>query len=81
MEPFTVHDLRRTGSTILNELGFSSDWIEKALAHEDGRSSRGVYSKAEYGEQRRHMPQEWSRHDRCLGGGRESRTDAPASRP
>ena len=60
LAPFTVHDLRRTGSTILNELGFNSDWIEKCLAHEDGRSSRGVYNKAEYAEQRRHMLQEWS---------------------
>jgi len=60
LEPFTVHDLRRTGSTILNELGFNSDWIEKCLAHEDGRSSRGVYNKAEYAEQHRHMLQEWA---------------------
>lgn len=60
LEAFTVHDLRRTGSTLLNELGFNSDWIEKCLAHEDGRSSRGVYNKAEYEVQRRHMTQEWS---------------------
>ncbi len=60
LEPFTVHDLRRTGSTLLNELGFNSDWIEKCLAHEDGRSSRGIYNKAEYEHQRRHMMQEWS---------------------
>ena len=60
LEPFTVHDLRRTGSTLLNELGFNSDWIEKCMAHEDGRSSRGVYNKAEYEVQRRHMMQEWS---------------------
>ncbi|MFN8820346.1 MAG: tyrosine-type recombinase/integrase, partial [Betaproteobacteria bacterium] len=60
LQPFTVHDLRRTGSTILNELGFNSDWIEKCLAHEDGRSSRDVYNKAEYAEQRRHMLQEWA---------------------
>ncbi|PCD02415.1 integrase [Sphingomonas spermidinifaciens] len=60
LEPFTVHDLRRTGSTLLNELGFNSDWIEKCLAHEDGRSSRGVYNKAEYEHQRRHMMREWS---------------------
>ena len=60
LEPFTVHDLRRTGSTLLNEMGFNSDWIEKCLAHEDGRSSRGVYNKAEYEHQRRHMMQEWS---------------------
>lgn len=60
LAPFTVHDLRRTGSTLLNELGFNSDWIEKCLAHEDGRSSRGIYNKAEYEHQRRHMMQEWS---------------------
>ncbi|MAU23455.1 MAG: integrase [Martelella sp.] len=60
LEPFTVHDLRRTGSTLLNELGFNSDWIEKCLAHEDGRTSRGVYNKAEYEVQRRHMMQQWA---------------------
>jgi len=60
LEPFTVHDLRRTGSTILNELVFNGDWIEKCLAHEEGRSSRGVYNKAEYAEQRRHTLQEWA---------------------
>ena len=60
LEPFTVHDLRRSGSTLLNELGFNSDWIEKCLAHEEGRSSRGVYNKAEYEQQRRHMLQEWA---------------------
>jgi integrase len=60
LEPFTVHDLRRTGSTLLNELGFNRDWIEKALAHEDSRSSRGIYNKAEFEVQRRHMLQEWA---------------------
>jgi integrase len=60
LEAFTVHDLRRTGSTLLNELGFNRDWIEKCLAHEEGRSSRGVYNKAEYEHPRRHMLQEWA---------------------
>lgn len=58
LEHFTVRDLRRTGSTLLTEVGFNRDWIEKCLAHEDGCSSRAVYNKAEYAEQRRHMPQE-----------------------
>lgn len=71
LEPFTVHDLRRTGSTLLNEMGFNSDWVEKCLAHEDGRSSRGVYNKAEYEHQRRHMMQEWSNTiDAWIGGER-----------
>jgi integrase len=38
LEPFTVHDLRRTGSTLLNELGFNSDWIEKCLAPSSTRT-------------------------------------------
>ena len=42
LKPFTVHNLRGTGSTLLNELRFNADWIEKCLAHESGRSSRGV---------------------------------------
>lgn len=68
---FTVHDLRRTGSTLLNELGFNSDWIEKCLAHEDGRSSRGIYNKAEYEHQRRHMLQEWASLIEAWGSGRK----------
>jgi integrase len=32
LEHFTVHDLRRTGSTLLNELGFNSDWRAVRIA-------------------------------------------------
>ncbi|ESY75722.1 tyrosine-type recombinase/integrase [Mesorhizobium sp. M0051] len=82
LEPFTVHDLRRTGSTLLNELGFNSDWIEKCLAHEDGRSSRGVYNKAEYQVQRRHMMQEWSDIlDAWVNGKKHVPTLIPPSMP
>ncbi|MBN3005613.1 tyrosine-type recombinase/integrase [Chromobacterium alkanivorans] len=59
LDDFTVHDLRRTASTLLHEAGFSSDWIEKCLAHEQ-RGVRAVYNKAEYAEQRRHMLQQWA---------------------
>lgn len=55
----SVHDLRRTASSLLNEAGFNRDWIEKCLAHEEG-SVRGVYNKAEYGEQRRVLLQAWA---------------------
>ena len=59
IDPFTVHDLRRTASTLLNEKGFNTDWIEKALAHEQ-QGVRAVYNKAEYAEQRRDMMQKWA---------------------
>jgi hypothetical protein len=82
LEPFTVHDLRRTGSTLLNEMGFNSDWIEKCLAHEDGRSSRGVYNKAEYEPQRRHMLQEWADMvDAWVNGQKRVPTLLPPSMP
>ncbi len=56
---FTVHDLRRTASTILNEKGYNADWIEAALGHTKG-GVRAVYNKAQYAEQRRKMLQEWA---------------------
>lgn len=56
---FGPHDLRRTASTILHEEGFSSDWIEKQLAHEQ-RGVRAVYNKAQYIDKRRSMMQSWA---------------------
>lgn len=59
IEKVSVHDLRRTASTLLHEAGFNSDWIEKCLAHEQ-RGVRAVYNKAEYAAQRRDMLQQWA---------------------
>ncbi len=59
LQPLCVHDLRRTGSTLLHEAGFPSDWIEKALAHEQ-RGVRAVYNKAEYADGRTYMLQQWA---------------------
>ncbi len=56
---FCPHDLRRTGSTLLHEAGYNTDWIEKCLAHEQ-RGVRAVYNKAEYAEGRRQMLQAWA---------------------
>lgn len=56
---FGPHDMRRTGSTILHEAGYNSDWIEKTLAHEQ-KGVRAVYNKAEYREQRKAMLQDWA---------------------
>lgn len=58
LQPFTVHDLRRTGSTLLHEQGWSAEVVEKALNHTIG-GVRGVYNRAEYAEKRREMLQHW----------------------
>jgi integrase len=59
INPFTIHDLRRTASTLLHEQGFPSDIIEKALNHSIG-GVRGVYNRAQYSEQRKQMLQSWA---------------------
>ncbi|HEN3658799.1 TPA: integrase arm-type DNA-binding domain-containing protein [Yersinia enterocolitica] len=59
LSEFVLHDMRRTASTHLHEAGYHSDWIEKALAHEQ-RGVRAVYNKAEYAEQRRKLLQDWA---------------------
>jgi integrase len=38
----TIHDLRRSGATLLTENGFDRDVIEKALSHER-KGTRAVY--------------------------------------
>ena len=59
IDPFTIHDLRRTASTLLNEQGFPSDVVEKSLNHTIG-AVRGVYNRAQYADQRKHMLQCWA---------------------
>lgn len=59
MPHFTIHDLRRTAATLLSEAGYPADVIEKALNHTI-KGVRGVYNRAEYGEQRKAMLQAWA---------------------
>ncbi|MBN8491071.1 MAG: tyrosine-type recombinase/integrase [Burkholderiales bacterium] len=67
---FTIHDLRRTASTLLHEKGWPSDVVEKALNHTIG-GVRGVYNRAEYEAQRREMLQSWADYiDQLLETGR-----------
>jgi integrase len=56
----TGHGFRGLASTILNERGFNSDWIERQLAHIDGNGVRAAYNHAQYLSQRRDMMQWWA---------------------
>jgi integrase len=59
MDPMTIHDLRRTGATLLTENGFNRDVIEKALGHEK-QGIRAVYILAEHAAERKKMLQWWA---------------------
>ncbi|MBF7694260.1 tyrosine-type recombinase/integrase [Acinetobacter pollinis] len=56
----TAHDFRATASTMLNEKGYSQDWIEKQLAHAEENKTRASYNHAQYLEDRRKMLQDWA---------------------
>lgn len=56
----TLHGFRHTASTMLNEMGYMGDLIEKQLAHEETNKVRGTYNKAQYLTQRKEMMQAWA---------------------
>ncbi len=57
---FSGHGFRSTASTMLNEMGWRSDVIERQLSHVEQRGERKAYNHAEYMVERRKMMQAWS---------------------
>jgi len=54
------HGFRATASTVLNELGYRSDVIERQLAHRPRNKTRASYNQAEYLAERTTMMQQWA---------------------
>ncbi|WP_432722272.1 tyrosine-type recombinase/integrase [Jeongeupia wiesaeckerbachi] len=59
IEDYVIHDHRHTASTQLRELGHMPEVVEAALSHAIPGIA-GVYSHAQYKEQRLKMLQEWA---------------------
>lgn len=67
-DQITSHGFRSIASTLLNEMAFNSDVIERQLAHRD-RSVRAVYNRNQWVNERREMMQAWAdRLDRLKAG-------------
>jgi len=56
----TGHGFRATASTILNEMGYNSDAIERQLAHAERNKVRAAYHRSEYLEQRIELMRGWA---------------------
>jgi len=56
----TPHGFRATASTILNEMGWRPDVIERQLAHAERNKVRAAYHRSEYLADRRKMMQAWA---------------------
>ncbi len=54
------HAARTTGSTLLNEMNYRPDVIERQLAHQERNAVRRAYNRAAYMDERRAMMQQWA---------------------
>jgi hypothetical protein len=68
-DQMTAHGFRATASTLLNELGWNGDAIERQLAHGERNGVRAVYNYVQYLPERQQMMQAWANyldHLRCI---------------
>jgi integrase len=65
----TVHGFRGLASTVLNEMGFNRDWIERQLAHDERDKVRNAYNSAQYLPGRRTMMRQWADYLESLNSG------------
>ncbi len=54
------HGFRGTASTLLNEMGYRPDVIERQLSHKDRNDVRRAYNHAQYMDERKAMMQDWA---------------------
>lgn len=59
-DEMTGHGFRSMASTLLNEMNYNTDAIERQLAHSEGNKVKAAYNYAEHLGLRREMMQEWS---------------------
>lgn len=64
LQPFRIHDLRRTAASGMAKLGFQPHIIERVLNHTSGAQGGlvGVYQRYEYQEERRRALQAWGQY-------------------
>lgn len=55
-----AHGFRAMASSLLNEMGWRPDVIERQLSHVEENKVRAAYNRAEYITERRRMMQAWS---------------------
>lgn len=63
----TGHGFRATASTILNEMGYNRDAIERQLAHSEPNKIRAAYNRSEYLEERIVIMNDWSNYLEKVG--------------
>ena len=80
-EEASAHGFRTTASTLLNELGYNADVIERQLAHVPATKSRSAYNRAERLTERRNMMQAWADYLDGLKADQNGKVESLRQRP
>ncbi|MDA3914732.1 integrase arm-type DNA-binding domain-containing protein [Oleiagrimonas sp.] len=59
-DTMTAHGFRGTASTLLHEMGYPSDVIERQLAHKESNAVKEAYNRAQHLPERRKMMTAWA---------------------
>jgi hypothetical protein len=80
MEPWRLHDIRRTGAAGLQQLGFRLEVIEATLGHISGSRAgvAGVYQRHRFAAEVRQALDAWGRHVDVLVSGESDNVIAMA---
>ena len=68
-DEMTGHGFRSMASTLLHEMGWASDVIERQLAHAERNKVKGAYNRAGHLPERKKMMQAWADHLDALKAG------------
>jgi site-specific recombinase XerD len=84
LERWTFHDIRRTGTTVMQSLGIPVEVTERCIAHKSGRSQTGVaqiYNLWAYEPEKRAAFDKWGEYlERLIAGADASNVIALAER-
>ncbi|MFT3754684.1 MAG: tyrosine-type recombinase/integrase [Pseudoxanthomonas sp.] len=71
-DDMTGHGFRSMASTLLHEMGWNSDAIERQLAHAERNQIKAAYNRAEHLPERRRMMQAWADYLDTLREGKKT---------
>jgi hypothetical protein len=74
MQPWVLHDLRRTAASGMAGLGVQPHVIEACLNHKSGaiRGVAAIYNRFNYASEKRHALDTWAQHVESIQSGLES---------
>ncbi len=72
-EQASGHGFRASASTMLHELGWASDVIERQLAHQERNAIKRAYDRAQHLPERRKLMQAWADHLDTLRAGKSKK--------